>query len=230
MVIPCKTTQLFWRKRHCTVAEVRENRRTHSMDRTMLWNGNSIGCKAGKLRLWMARRLRFTSCFEVHLLHQLPAPQHTKFGWQELGHPKTSTCPAGQLFYYSSDAQNKLSWHHWGYANTSLPNSCHGETSSNTETIYYDHVNDHSSLVCRKRSIPGVPWSSQEEEAIRGSEEFKQHWFKSWIFILISPFKGGGYANWVPGCNFWWATQNQHKPGGTTMHISIPRPLSGFCS
>lgn len=34
---------------------------------------------------------------EVHSLHQLPVPEHSKFEWRELGHPKTSTCPRGQL-------------------------------------------------------------------------------------------------------------------------------------
>lgn len=33
----------------------------------------------------------------VHVFPQFPGPQHTKFGWQELGHPKISTCPEGQL-------------------------------------------------------------------------------------------------------------------------------------
>ena len=30
-------------------------------------------------------------------------------------------------------------------------------------TIYYDRVNDQSSLVWKKTSIPGIPWSSQEK-------------------------------------------------------------------
>lgn len=39
---------------------------------------------------------------EVDWIYHLPAPQHTKRGWQELGQSKTSICPGGPFFYYSS--------------------------------------------------------------------------------------------------------------------------------
>lgn len=131
VIISCKTTQLFWRKGHCTMAEVRDCRNPWTKQYSEM--GTALGAKQVNSGCewpggWGSHH------DEVRSLHQLPAPPHTKFGRQELEHPKTSTCPGGQLFYYSSDAQSKLSWHQWGYANTSLPNSCHGDASANIET------------------------------------------------------------------------------------------------
>lgn len=199
----------------------------------IVWNGNSIWCKAEKLKLWMARSLRFTPwrwgsltspvvCSSAHQVWMARprTSQDLHLPWRTallLPIRCTEQIVLASLRLCQYFSTHELSW--WGIC-------------QHRNTSYYDCVNDHSSLVWRKRSIPGFPWSSQERrlseaQSLDNSTDLRAGFLYWFPHSRVRDMQTG-----IPGCYSCWATQNNTDlvgPTCTFLYIVLCLASSAKC-